>query len=262
MQRIRGGWRDRHRQGQRATRRMRRDGAHECAPLHRARRRMPSDWLALARACRLRVRTWCWRRPTSTCASCKEMAPGTPFTIRGGVVGRRGDALRCFAEIRNTASGEPAATCVTDLYCVAPRDGTARPFPVEVAERIAPLQVEIPPHAAPRGLGFEPPAALPDAHAGRRDGPLRSLSRRSAGRGMRPPRDDAPRWRDRPRVGWRAEPAQPWRRRGHPRGRHGQRRARIPPGVPAPAARGAIGDGDQRAAQPGCEDHDLDAPAS
>ncbi len=80
----------------------------------------------------------------------REMAPGTPFTIMGGVLDQRGTVLRTLAEIRNSATGMPAATLVSDI------EPEARPRNLEA------LRVELPEHAQPRGLGFEPPRPLPD----------------------------------------------------------------------------------------------------
>ncbi len=82
----------------------------------------------------------------------REMAPGAPFTILGGLVAAEGPRLRCLAEIRNSGTGEPAATFVTDIRCAAA-------LPPVSLER---LQVAVPAHAAPRGLPFGPAKALPD----------------------------------------------------------------------------------------------------
>ena len=82
----------------------------------------------------------------------REMSPGTPFTILGGLVAGEGPRARCFAEIRNSATGDAAATFVTDILCTAavPREAFAR------------LHVEVPAHAGPRGLPFGPARPLPD----------------------------------------------------------------------------------------------------
>lgn len=87
----------------------------------------------------------------------REMAPGTPFTIVGGILSATGDRLRTFAEIRNSATGAPAATFVTDLGAM---EG---PLPAGLAPG-APC-VALPGHAAPRGLAFGTPRPLPDRAA-------------------------------------------------------------------------------------------------
>jgi len=85
----------------------------------------------------------------------REMAPGTPFTILGGVVEQREGRLLAFCEVRNTATEAPAAAFST---WVAPEGAVA------VAES---LRVALPDHAAPRGLSFAAPRPLPDRAAAR-----------------------------------------------------------------------------------------------
>ncbi len=93
----------------------------------------------------------------------REMAPGTPFTIRGGILAAEPDRIRTLAEIRNTATDMPAAAFITDLGL---RDEAGGPLPPGAA--MAALRVPCPDHAGPRGLAFDPPRAVPDrmaAHA-------------------------------------------------------------------------------------------------
>lgn len=87
----------------------------------------------------------------------REMAPGTPFTILGGVVEQRAGRLLAFCEMRNTATDAPAATFAT---WIAPED----PGGLVVPEA---LRVALPAHAAPRGLSFAAPRPLPDRAAAR-----------------------------------------------------------------------------------------------
>lgn len=86
----------------------------------------------------------------------REMSPGTPFAIRGGVVSVGSSRLRTVVEIRNTATDTPAATLVTDLGL------WGAPLPALATEA---LMVAMPDHAGPRGLGFNPPPPLPDRAA-------------------------------------------------------------------------------------------------
>lgn len=89
----------------------------------------------------------------------REMSPGTPFIIRGGVLSVGADRLRTVVEIRNSATDAPAATLVTDLGL------WGAPLPELATDA---LRVAMPDHAGPRGLGFDPPRPLPDraeAHA-------------------------------------------------------------------------------------------------
>lgn len=80
----------------------------------------------------------------------RELAPGAPFTLFGGVLEQRGKLLRTLIEIRHSATGEPAATLVSDI------EPEGRPHDIEA------LRVSLPDHAAPRGLSFDPPRPLPD----------------------------------------------------------------------------------------------------
>ena len=65
----------------------------------------------------------------------REMSPGTPFAILGGLVVGEGPRTRCFAEIRNSATGDAAATFVTDILCTAavPRAAFARMLEARIA---------------------------------------------------------------------------------------------------------------------------------
>lgn len=81
----------------------------------------------------------------------REMLAGTPFVIRGGVLGRRGPALRVLLEIRHGSTEVVAATMVDDVV-LAGGDGAMHPIEVDVPT------VALPEHAAPRGLRFGPPA--------------------------------------------------------------------------------------------------------
>lgn len=85
----------------------------------------------------------------------REMAPGTPFTIRGGILSVAGGRIRTVAEIRNSATEAPAASFVTDL--MAPENPGGR--------AVQALMVERPDHAGPRGLGFDAPRPVPDRAA-------------------------------------------------------------------------------------------------
>mgnify|MGYP001268963998 CR=1 FL=1 len=87
----------------------------------------------------------------------REMAPGTPFTILGGIVSVGADRLRTVVEIRNSATEAPAATLVTDLGLWG--------APLPATPLAGRLMVAMPPHAGPRGLGFDPPRPLPDRDA-------------------------------------------------------------------------------------------------
>lgn len=87
----------------------------------------------------------------------RELPAGTPFSIWGGVVQQRGQALRLYQEIRNTAAEVVAATLVTDAALADIQTGALRPLPTGIGGAIARLAVEVPDYAAPRGLRFDAP---------------------------------------------------------------------------------------------------------
>ena len=88
----------------------------------------------------------------------RELPAGAPFSIHGGVVHRRGEALRTYQEIRNAAAdGAVAATVMTDAVLADTRTGAPRPLPSDLADAAAPLRALVPDYAAPRGLRFEAP---------------------------------------------------------------------------------------------------------
>jgi acyl-CoA thioester hydrolase len=87
----------------------------------------------------------------------RELPAGAPFSVWGGVVGVRGRRLRLYQEIRNTAADQVAATLVADAALVDLRTGEARPLPPGIGAAAARLATEVPDHAAPRGLRFDPP---------------------------------------------------------------------------------------------------------
>jgi acyl-CoA thioester hydrolase len=87
----------------------------------------------------------------------RELPAGTPFSIQGAVVYRRGETFRFYQEIRNVTAGAVAATIVTDMVLADLRTGAPRPLPSGIADTAASLAGTVPDYAAPRGLGFGPP---------------------------------------------------------------------------------------------------------
>lgn len=91
----------------------------------------------------------------------RELRPGAPFTLVGGVLGVEGDRLRLYEEMRNTLSGEVVASFVAEVALVDAELRRPLPLPAEVAECARSLQMSLPEHAAPRGLVLLPPRPLP-----------------------------------------------------------------------------------------------------
>jgi len=92
----------------------------------------------------------------------KELRPGEPFSVFGAVLGADGDTLRLYQEMRNTATGDVAASFVTVAALV---DGERRfrlPLPDAVKSRAAALAEPVPEHGRPRGLALDLPRPRPD----------------------------------------------------------------------------------------------------
>lgn len=92
----------------------------------------------------------------------KELRPGEPFSIFGGVLACEGNRLRFYQEMRNAATGTVAASFITVATLV---DGERRfrlPLPDAVKARAAALVENLPEHARPRGLSLDPPRPRPD----------------------------------------------------------------------------------------------------
>ena len=87
----------------------------------------------------------------------RELPAGTPFSIHGGLVHRRGETLRLYQEIRNAAVDTVAATIVTDAVLADTKTGAPRPLPPGISDAATPLARAVPDYAAPRGLRFDPP---------------------------------------------------------------------------------------------------------
>ncbi|MBN9560915.1 MAG: acyl-[acyl-carrier-protein] thioesterase [Alphaproteobacteria bacterium] len=97
----------------------------------------------------LRARGLRWRPRDQHIRFAREMPPGTPFTIRGGVVARGGAEFRVYLEIHNSATESVATTLVQDVALVG--DGG---LPTGIAARAERLMVTVPDYAAARGLSL------------------------------------------------------------------------------------------------------------
>jgi acyl-CoA thioester hydrolase len=91
----------------------------------------------------------------------REIRPGMPLTVRGGVLTIEGDTVRTYQEIRNTATDTVHAAFIAEagLFALATRE--PRSLPSSVRERAKSLATELPAHGAPRGLKREAPRATP-----------------------------------------------------------------------------------------------------
>jgi acyl-CoA thioester hydrolase len=93
----------------------------------------------------------------------KEAKAGTPLHMTGGVVRWDLQGATVLQTLWHSRTGEPAATVLTDVLHVRPRDGRAFPWPSRAKAAAESLSVEVPAFAAPRsvnGGGCAPVEAL------------------------------------------------------------------------------------------------------
>ena len=91
----------------------------------------------------------------------KELRPGEPFTVSGGVLEVESDRLLLFQEMRNTLTGAIAASFVTEAVLVDAERRRRLPLPDALRAKAASLIEELPDHAKPRGLALDPPRPRP-----------------------------------------------------------------------------------------------------
>ncbi len=90
----------------------------------------------------------------------REMRPGAPFYVMGGLSSATPKKLRFVLEIRNTVSGEVMATLTGDAVLSNPSGSALTDFPAEAIAKAGAVTVEVPPHARPRGLVLETEPSL------------------------------------------------------------------------------------------------------
>lgn len=91
----------------------------------------------------------------------RELRPGAPFTIAGGVVAAEAQALTLFLEMRHSLTGVPVATFRSVLALVSRATRAPVALPAEVHAAALRSPVVIPEHGAPRGLALETPRPAP-----------------------------------------------------------------------------------------------------
>ncbi|MCE9521011.1 MAG: thioesterase family protein [Alphaproteobacteria bacterium] len=91
----------------------------------------------------------------------RELRPGAPYAISGGVIGAQSEGLILYEEMQNTVAQNVAATFVTRAeWCdVAFRGGL--PLPVEAIAKAPDFTIDLPSHGAPRGLDMALPRRTP-----------------------------------------------------------------------------------------------------
>ena len=91
----------------------------------------------------------------------KELRPGTPYYLRGGAVQADIMTLTTYCELVQTSNNEPAATFRSVSRLVQLGDHEPDGFEDGARAMAMHNKVEIPPHAAPRGLTLDAPRKAP-----------------------------------------------------------------------------------------------------
>lgn len=92
----------------------------------------------------------------------RELRPGAPFAIRGGVTMVKSEGLILYQEMQNVVDGSIAATFVTRAEWADAEVRGGLPLPVTAIAKAAHLMIDLPAHGAPRGLEMAPPRPEPN----------------------------------------------------------------------------------------------------
>jgi len=91
----------------------------------------------------------------------RELRPGAPFVVQGGVLRALTEGLEFYEEMRTIVPNEISATFFTRAeWCDQDTRG-GLPLPMAALAKVAPLAIDLPKHGAPRGLDMAPPRAAP-----------------------------------------------------------------------------------------------------
>lgn len=94
----------------------------------------------------------------------REMRAGTPFGVRGGIIGIDGEVLKIYQEFHAIAADgatHVAAAVLADLQAVDRESRAPVRLPPALRDNAAGLAVEVPAAHAPRGLRRDPPRPTP-----------------------------------------------------------------------------------------------------
>ena len=91
----------------------------------------------------------------------RELRPGAPYVMQGGVVEATREGLVLYQEMKHTLSGTIAATFTSTVQWADLEFRTGLQLPSPAIERAPSITVQLPAHAAPRGLDMSPPRPAP-----------------------------------------------------------------------------------------------------
>lgn len=91
----------------------------------------------------------------------RELRPGAPYTMSGGVLAARSEGLILYEEMQHAVTGAVAATFVTRTEWTDVEMRGGLPLPITAVAKTPRLTVDLPPQSAPRGLDMAPPRPAP-----------------------------------------------------------------------------------------------------
>jgi acyl-CoA thioester hydrolase len=91
----------------------------------------------------------------------RELRPGAPYTMMGGVLAARSEGLILYQEMQHSITGAVAATFVTRTEWTDVQMRGGLPLPVMAVAKAPDVTIDLPPHGAPRGLDMAPPRPAP-----------------------------------------------------------------------------------------------------
>lgn len=91
----------------------------------------------------------------------RELRPGAPFVMHGGVLQAKTEGLVLLQEMKHSLTGVTAATFVTYAEWCDIEYRSGLPLPTIAIAKSAPLTIDLPSQAAPRGLNITTPRPAP-----------------------------------------------------------------------------------------------------
>jgi acyl-CoA thioester hydrolase len=91
----------------------------------------------------------------------RELRPGAPFIIKGGVLRAMTEGLEIYEELRTVIPDEVSATFYTRAEWCDHQMRGGLPLPTTALAKVAPYSIELPKHGAPRGLELSLPRPAP-----------------------------------------------------------------------------------------------------
>ena len=91
----------------------------------------------------------------------RELRPGAPFVVKGGVLRAMTEGLEFYEELRTVIPDEVSATFYTRAEWADHQTRGGLPLPTAALAKVAPYSIDMPKHGEPRGLQLTPPRRSP-----------------------------------------------------------------------------------------------------